>query len=177
MRAYANLANEMAAAGYSDAEARRIKAEVDHYEKVREEVKLGSGDAIDMKLYEPAMRHLLDTYIHAEESEKLSAFDDMTLVELIVERGEQAIESLPKGIRENPEAIAETIENNVRKLIIDESAGQPQVLREDVGVAGCPDPAAEEGGDGLQDLPGEGRGTDEEGEQAGEPHVVSGRHQ
>jgi hypothetical protein len=33
-----------------------------------------------MKMYEPAMRHLLDTYIRAEESEKLSAFDDLTLV-------------------------------------------------------------------------------------------------
>ena len=47
------------------------------------------------------MRHLIDTYIRAEESEKLSAFDDMSLVQLIVERGEQAVESLPKGIREN----------------------------------------------------------------------------
>ncbi len=126
LRAYANLANEMAAAGYSDAESSRIKAEVDHYEKVREEVKLSSGDAVNMKLYEPAMRHLLDTYIRAEDSEKLSAFDDMTLVELIVEQGEKAVESLPKGIRESPEAIAETIENNVRRLIIDETPVNPK---------------------------------------------------
>ncbi len=68
------------------------------------------------------MRHLLDTYIRAEESEKLSAFDDMTLVELVVERGEEAVEALPKGIRENREATAEAIENNVRKVIIDEMA-------------------------------------------------------
>ncbi len=125
VRAYANVANEMAEAGYSVAETLEIKAEVDHYEKVRQEVKLASGDYIDMKMYEPAMRHLLDTYIRAEESEKLSAFDDMTLVELIVERGEEAVESLPKGIRENPEAMAETIENNVRRLIIDEMAVNP----------------------------------------------------
>ena len=126
LRAYANLANEMAEAGYSDAETQEIKAEVDHYEKVREEVKLASGDYIDMKMYEPAMRHLLDTYIRAEESEKLSAFDEMTLVELIVERGAKAFESLPKGIRNNQEAMAETIENNVRKLIIDEMAVNPK---------------------------------------------------
>ncbi|MBV9792124.1 MAG: HsdR family type I site-specific deoxyribonuclease [Chloroflexi bacterium] len=125
LRAYANLANEMNDAGYSDAEAQEIKAEVDHYEKVRQEVKLASRDYIDMKMYEPAMRHLLDTYIHAEESEKLSAFDDMTLVELIVERGEAAVDSLPEGIRANPEAMAETIENNVRRLIIDEMAVNP----------------------------------------------------
>ena len=116
----------MREAGYSDAEAQAIKGEVDHYEKVREEVKLASGDYIDMKMYEPAMRHLLDTYIRAEESEKLSAFDDLTLVQLIVERGEAAVDALPEGIRENREAMAETIENNVRRLIIDEMAVNPK---------------------------------------------------
>lgn len=126
LRAYANLANEMDAAGYSEAETAAVKAEVEHYEKVRAEVKLASGDYIDLKLYEPAMRHLLDSYIRAEESTKLSAFDDMTLVELIVERGEGAVAALPAGIRESPEAVAETIENNVRKLIVDEMAANPK---------------------------------------------------
>jgi type I restriction enzyme R subunit len=126
LRAYANLANEMAEAGYSDTEAKEIRAEVEHYEKVRQEVKLASRDYIDMKMYEPARRHLLDAYIRAEESERLSAFDDMTLVELIVERGAEAVELLPKGIRENPDAMAETIENNVRKLIIDEMDVNPK---------------------------------------------------
>ncbi len=126
LRAYANLANEMREAGYTEAEAREIKAEVDHFEKVREEVKLASGDYVDMKMYEPAMRHLLDTYIRAEESEKLSAFDDLTLVQLVVERGEAAVEALPGGLRENHEAMAETIENNVRRLIIDEMAVNPK---------------------------------------------------
>lgn len=72
------------------------------------------------------MRHLIDTYIRAEESEKISAFDDMSLVELIVERGTAAVDELPKGIRENKDAVAETIENNVRKLIIDESPVNPK---------------------------------------------------
>ena len=103
-----------------------IKAEVGHYEKVRQEVKLASGDYIDLKAYEPAMRHLLDTYIRAEESETLSAFDDMTLVQLVVERGEAAIDSLPGGIRGNHDAVAETIENNVRRIIIDEMAVNPK---------------------------------------------------
>ena len=126
LRAYTNLANEMREAGYTEAEAQAIKAEVGHYEKVREEVKLASGDYVDMKMYEPAMRHLLDTYIRAEESETLSDFDDLTLVQLIVDRGEEAVEALPEGIRKNPEAMAETIENNVRRLIIDEIAVNPR---------------------------------------------------
>ena len=99
---------------------------MDHYEKVRNEVKLASGDYIDLKMYEPAMRHLIDTYIRAEESEKISAFDDMSLVQLIVERGADAVDALPKGIRKNKEAVAETIENNVRKLIIDEQPINPK---------------------------------------------------
>ena len=126
LRAYANLANEMREAGYSDVETQKIKAEVDHYEKVRQEVKLASGDYIDMKMYEPAMRHLLDTYIRAEASEQLSTFDDLTLVQLIVERGAAAIDALPSGLRENRDAMAETIENNVRRLIIDEMAVNPK---------------------------------------------------
>ena len=126
VRAYANLANELAEAGYSPAEIETLKAEVEHYEKVRNEVKLASGDYIDLKMYEPAMRHLIDTYIRAEESEKISAFDDMSLVQLIVERGADAVDALPEGIRENKEAVAETIENNVRKLIIDEQPINPK---------------------------------------------------
>jgi type I restriction enzyme R subunit len=126
LRAYASLANEMREAGYSEAEVQTIRDEVDHYEKVREEVKLASGDYVDLKLYEPAMRHLLDTYIRAEESEKLSTFDDLTLVQLIVERSEAAVDLLPYGLREDREAMAETIENNVRRLIIDEMAVNPK---------------------------------------------------
>ena len=126
LRAYANLANEMSEAGYSEVETATIRDEVAHYEKVRKEVKLASGDYIDMKMYEPAMRHLLDSYIRAEGTKKLSAFDDLTLVELILERGEEAVDALPDGLSKDKEAMAETIENNVRRLIIDEMAVNPR---------------------------------------------------
>jgi type I restriction enzyme, R subunit len=126
LRAYAELANEMNAAGYSDAETEEIKKEVQYYENVRGEVKLASGDYIDMKMYEPAMRHLLDTYIKADESKTLSAFEDLTLVQLIVDQGEGAVTKMPARLQRNPEAMAEAIENNVRKLIIDESPVNPK---------------------------------------------------
>ena len=111
-------------------EAQEIRSEVNHFEKVRSEVKLASGDYIDLKMYEPAMRHLLDTYIRAEESEKVSAFDELPLVQLIIERGESALASLPENIRRSEEAMAETIENNVRRLIIDEMAVNPRYYEE-----------------------------------------------
>ncbi len=125
-RAYASIANEMDAAGYSADEIAAIRAEVDHFRKASEEVKLASGDYIDLKLYEPAMRHLIDTYIRAEESEKLSAFDDMSLIDLIIARSPDVIDALPEGIRSDKNAAAETIENNVRKLIIDEHPINPK---------------------------------------------------
>ena len=126
VRAYANLANEMGAAGYSPAEAQEIKEEVERCENARKEVKLGSGDYIDLKMYEPAMRHLLDAYIRAKEPERISAFDDMTLVRLVAERGEKAVESLPEGIRGSREAVAETIANNVRRVIVERAEVNPK---------------------------------------------------
>jgi type I restriction enzyme R subunit len=126
VRAYANLANEMGAAGYSDAEAAAIKAEIAHYAAVRDEVKLGAGENIDFKAYETGMRHLLDTYISAKPSEVVSDFKDAGLIQLIVDLGAGAVDKLPEGIKKDPEAVAETIANNVRKVIIDERALNPK---------------------------------------------------
>ena len=126
LRAYANLANEMAEAGYSPHEIATIKAEVTHYNEVQEAVKKASSDYIDMKQYEPAMRRLLDSYIRADPSETISDLDDMSLIDLIVQRGTAALGQLPKGIRDNQDAVAETIENNMRRVITDESPVNPK---------------------------------------------------
>ena len=101
-RAYGNLANEMAAAGYSDAEAAAIKDEIAHYAAVRDEVKLGAGEDVDFKQYEAGMRFLLDTYIQADASEVVSDFEDTGLIQLIVELGAGAIDKLPDGHQEGP---------------------------------------------------------------------------
>jgi type I restriction enzyme R subunit len=126
VRTYGNLANEMSAAGYSDAEAAKIKQEVAHYANVRDEVKLGAGEDVDFKQYEAGMRHLLDTYIQAKPSETLSNFEDAGLIDLIVKLGAGAIDKLPDGIKNDPEAVAETIANNMRKVIIDERPMNPK---------------------------------------------------
>ncbi|MGW1874545.1 type I restriction endonuclease subunit R [Streptomyces sp. NPDC001975] len=125
-RAYGNLANEMQAAGYSDAEAAAIKEEIAHYANVREEVKLGAGENVDFKQYEAGMRHLLDTYISASPSEVVSDFQEAGLIQLIVEMGAGALDKLPAGIKKDPEAVAETITNNMRMVIIDERPMNPK---------------------------------------------------
>jgi type I restriction enzyme R subunit len=126
VRNYGNLANEMNAAGYSDAEASAIKAEVAHCANVRDEVKLGAGEDVDFKQYEAGMRHLLDTYIQAKPSETLSNFEDTSLIDLIVKLGAGALDKLPNGIKKDPEAVAETIINNMRKVIVDERPMNPK---------------------------------------------------
>jgi type I restriction enzyme R subunit len=125
-RAYGNLANEMGAARYSEQEAAAIRDEVAHYASVRDEVKLGAGEDVDFKQYEAGMRHLLDTYISAEPSEVISDFQDTGLIGLIVRLGAGAIDRLPEGIKKDPEAVAETIANNIRTVIIDERPLNPK---------------------------------------------------
>jgi type I restriction enzyme, R subunit len=125
IRAFANLANDMREAGYTDADITAIRREVDHYDTVRTEIKMASGDYIDLKQYEPGMRQLMDMYIRADESRKISTWENMTLIDLIVERGVAAIDALPEGIASNSDAVAETIENNVRTLIVEENTRNP----------------------------------------------------
>ncbi len=130
VRAYANIANEMIKAGYTEVTAQEIKDEVLHYDDVCQIIKLASGDYIDLKDYEPDMRQLLDTYIEAADTETISNFDNTPLVELLVDNREDAIAALPEGIRNNEDAVASTIANNVRRLIVDRLDINPRYYEE-----------------------------------------------
>ena len=126
VRAYANIADELDAAGYSGAGVGRIKQQLAHYLDVRDIVRRASGEALDLKAYEADMRHLIDTYIEADEPRKISPFDNMGLLELIVKTGiAKAIATQLGGLKGNKSAIAETIENNVRRRIIKERLNDP----------------------------------------------------
>jgi len=126
VRAYANIADELGAAGYSDDDVVRIKQQLDHYLDVREIIRRASGETLDLKAYEADMRHLIDTYIEADEPRKISPFDNLSLLELIVKTGiAAAIANQLGGLKGNKNAIAETIENNVRKKIIKEHLNDP----------------------------------------------------
>jgi len=126
IRAYSNIAGEMDEVGYSKKDADKIQSEVKYYEQIRAEIKLASGDYVDLKAYEPAMRHLIDSYIDAEDSKTISTFENLTLIDLIVKNGENAINNFPKNMKKNNKAIAEVIENNVRRLIVEEKPKNPK---------------------------------------------------
>src|SRR5207237_5920923 len=97
-----------------------------HYLNGREIIRKASGETLDLKAYEADMRHLIDTYIEADEPRKISPFDNMGLLDLIVKTGiAAAIASQLGGLKGNRTAIAETIENNVRRKIIKEHLNDP----------------------------------------------------
>jgi hypothetical protein len=77
---YANIADELDTAGYTAADITGIKQQLDHYLNVREIIRKASGESLDLKAYEADMRHLIDTYIEADEPRKISPFDNMGLV-------------------------------------------------------------------------------------------------
>jgi len=126
VRAYANIADELEPAGYGAVDISRIKKQLDHYLDVREIIRKASGETLDLKAFEADMRHLIDTYIEADEPRIISPFDNMGLLELIVKTGiAQAIATQLGGLKGNRNAIAETIENNVRRKIIKEHLNDP----------------------------------------------------
>jgi type I restriction enzyme R subunit len=126
IRAYANIKGELEEAGYTPAQTASIKEKVDFYLNLREEIKNASGEKLDPKTYEADMRFMIDKYIQAKEPRKISPFEGMTLLDLIVNSGiAEAINSLPEGIKSNKDAVSETIENNVRRKIIEEHLIDP----------------------------------------------------
>lgn len=126
LRAYANIADDLPQAGYKEPQIAKIKAAVTRAVELREHIRLTSGETIDLKAYEADMRHLIDTYIEARDPKKISAFDDMGLLEVIERSGlAEAIAQLPGAMRKNKDAVAETIANNVRSKIIKEHLNDP----------------------------------------------------
>jgi type I restriction enzyme R subunit len=126
IRAYNNIAAEIIEAGYTQVEADKIKEKVNYYAELRNSIKHYSSDYIDLKKYEPDMRQMLDMYLTADPSRVLSNLGEATLLQLIVENGiEAATDKLPGSIKGNPGAMSETIENNMRKTIIQEMPVNP----------------------------------------------------
>ncbi len=126
VRSYANIANELDVAGYDAASISQIKSQVEYYVRLRDTIRQASGESLDLKPFEADMRFLIDTYIEAKEPRKISPFDNLSLMEIIVSSGiDEAINRKLGGLSGNRDAVAETIENNVRSKIVKEHLNDP----------------------------------------------------
>ncbi len=126
IRAYANIKAEMELAGYTESEIVHFDERLDFYLKLRETIRIASGETLDLKAYEADMRHLIDNYIQADESVTISPFEGISLLELMESDIFSAIEKMPEGIRSSPEAVAEVIENSISSKIVERHLLDPK---------------------------------------------------
>lgn len=132
LRAYAAIAQNLDAAGYSAAEIETLGRETLFFSDLRAAIKKHSGEELDIKPYEADMRHLINTYIQADPAELLGNLSSLTLTELIVDTGinDAIVKKLnPKG-KLSKNSIAEGIINNVRKTIIRDQLTDPRFYGE-----------------------------------------------
>jgi type I restriction enzyme R subunit len=128
MRAFAAIAQDLSAAGYSDAEAVALQKDVEFYGEIRSSIKKHAGEELDIKPYEADMRHLLNTYVQADPAADLGELGELSLTDLIIKTGIHdaiAMKLNEKG-KLSKNAIAEGIINNVRKTIIRDQLTDPR---------------------------------------------------
>jgi type I restriction enzyme R subunit len=128
VRAFANIAQDLTEAGYSDAEATALQKEVEFYGDIRGAIKKHSGEELDIKPYEADMRRLLNTYVQADPASDVGSLNSMSLTELIIKSGihDAIARKLNEKGKLSKNAIAEGIINNVRKTIIRNELTDPR---------------------------------------------------
>ena len=115
-RAFAEFKPRFEDAGYSAAQQAKFEERVTFYLSLRDIIGRASGDFIDLKAYEPGMRYLIDNYITADDAQKIGSFDDFTLLDFILSQEETLGNDADRG---SQESAAETIENNIRKKVVE----------------------------------------------------------
>ena len=132
VRAYADIAQDLTEAGYSDAEAAALQKEVEFYGDTRAAIKKHSGEELDIKPYEADMRRLLNTYVQADPAADMGNLNSLSLTELIIQTGihDAIARKLNEKGKLSKNAIAEGIINNVRKTIIRDQLTDPRFYAE-----------------------------------------------
>src|SRR5699024_3172598 len=127
LRAFGEVSGELQEKyHYTVEQIKALEREVIYYIKVRDDVRLASGDYVDLKKYDPDMRHLIDTYLSADPSRVLTSFGGATLVELLVDNGISTLKDMLASTPKEQEAVAETIENNIGKEIVERTQSNPE---------------------------------------------------
>ena len=82
IRSYANIKADLEDI-YNAKQVLQIESRVSSYLNLREIIRRASNEVIDLKAYEADMRHLIDTYIQASDSEVISQFNEMPMLWII----------------------------------------------------------------------------------------------
>jgi type I restriction enzyme R subunit len=132
LRAYAEVAGNLAEVGYSTVEIGALEKVTQFYADTRAAIKKHSGEELDIKPFEADMRHLLNTYIQADPATDLGSLSQLPLTEMIIETGihDAIARKLNAKGQLSRRAVAEGIINNVRKTIIRDQLTDPRFYGE-----------------------------------------------
>jgi type I restriction enzyme, R subunit len=127
-RAFAEVVQDLSEAGYSEPDAVKVRQEVEFYAEMRAAIKKHSGEELDIKPFEADMRHLINTYIQADDAMNVGELGEMSLTELIIQTGihDAIAKKLNAKGKLSNNSIAEAIINNVRKTVIREQLTDPK---------------------------------------------------
>lgn len=117
VRAYAEIKPAMNELGYSEKEEIEIEKKVKFYINLKKTIGNSSSDFIDLKAYEPGMRHLIDNYIIAEDSKTIGKLEDFTLLDFIKYKQEELNKENHNSVKATKESVAEAIEHNINKRV------------------------------------------------------------
>lgn len=132
VRAFSAISQDLKKAGYTDVQISELNNDVQFFSDTRSAIKKYSGEELDVKPYEADMRHLINTYIHADPADQLGTVDNHSLVDLIIKTGinDAIAKKLNQKGKFSKNAIAEGITNNIRKKIIREQLADPRFYKE-----------------------------------------------
>jgi type I restriction enzyme, R subunit len=132
VRAYADIAQDLTEAGYTETEVVVLLNEVEFYSDTRAAIKKHAGEELDIKPYEADMRHLLNTYVQADPAADMGDLSSLSLTELIIKTGihDAIARKLNQKGKLSHNAIAEGIINNVRKTIVRNQLTDPRFYTE-----------------------------------------------
>ncbi len=128
LRAFAQVAQHLSEAEYTDVEIESLERETAFFSDTRTAMKKHSGEELDIKPFEADMRHLINTYIQADPATGVGNLSSLSLTELIIETGihDAIAQKLNASGRLSKNSVAEGIINNVRKTIIRDNLTDPR---------------------------------------------------
>ena len=130
LRAFGEVSGELQEKyHYTVEQIKALEREVTYYIKVRDDVRLASGDYVNLKKYDPDMRHLIDTYLSADPSRVLTSFGGATLVELLVDNGISALKDMPSSTPKEQKQLQRLSKTILARKLLREPKATPNTTR------------------------------------------------
>lgn len=114
---YSAIALDMERCGYTKEEAENIFQRVKTFDQISTAIMRRAGDLVDMKMYDQAMRQMLDDYVEAKHSKILATLEDISFLDLILDGDSEEAEDEAEKVLGGKDGVASTMTANVRRVI------------------------------------------------------------